>query len=112
MLVWSGHCPEIHPPLRDHREWYRRREDAPVADDLSHRTQKHASHVQDHDRGSEAPIRRAFPTRYDRWRRASGHKCDTNEVTHQAKTGGAYSHAAETRVPCPYKCEWHLQLEH
>ena len=35
-----------------------------------------------------------------------------NEVTHQAKTGGAYSHAAETRVPCPYKCEWHLQLEH
>ena len=36
----------------------------------------------------------------------------TNEVTHQAKTGGAYSHAAETRVPCPYKCEWHLQLEH
>jgi hypothetical protein len=28
MLVWSGHCPEIHPPLRDHREWYRRREDA------------------------------------------------------------------------------------
>jgi hypothetical protein len=47
---------------------------------------------------------RAFPTRYDRWRRASGHKCD--------KTGGAYSHAAETRVPCPYKCEWHLQLEH
>ena len=25
-----------------------------------------------------APIRRAFPTRYDRWRRASGRKCDTS----------------------------------
>jgi hypothetical protein len=29
-----------------------------------------------------------------------------------AKNGEAYLHAAETRIPCPYKCEWHLQLEH
>ena len=53
--------------------------------------------------GSEAPIRRAFPTRYDRWRRASGRKCDTNEVSHQAKNDEAYLHGAETRKTCPYK---------
>jgi hypothetical protein len=73
------------PPLRDHRERYRQREVAPVADGLSHRSQRHAGHVEDYDRGSEASIRRAFPTRYDRWHRASGHTRNTNEVTHQAK---------------------------
>jgi hypothetical protein len=62
-------------------------EGAPVEDGPSHRSQKHAGHVQDYDRGSEDPIRRAFPTRYDRRRRASGHKCEINEITHQAKNG-------------------------
>ena len=76
---------------------------APLADDLLHRSQTDDGHVEDHDRGSEAPIRRAFPTRYDHWHRASGHRCDTNEVRHQAKIGGAYSRAAETHAPCPYK---------
>ena len=39
---------------------------APLADDLLHRSQTHGGHVSNRDRGSEAPIRRAFPTRYDR----------------------------------------------
>jgi hypothetical protein len=67
-----------------------------VADDLSHRSQRHAGHVQDHDRGSEAPIRLAFPTRYDRWRRASGPKC-TNEVG----VGGSYATTSRTVLQRP-----------
>jgi hypothetical protein len=62
----------------DHREWYQRREGALVADDLSHRSQTHGGHVSNRDRGSEAPIRRAFPTRFDHWHRASGHRCGYN----------------------------------
>ncbi len=68
--------------LRDHRAQYRRREGAPVAGGLSHRSQQHVGHVQDNDRGSEDPIRRAFPTRYDRWRLASGRKCAEPHVTY------------------------------
>ena len=50
-----------------------------------------------------------FVTLYYRWHRASGRH--TDEVTHRAKIGGAYSHAEETRVIFLYQFEWYLQLE-